>query len=77
MSEDVLKLLQAIRRDIANMLRDIADLQAESQESRERVGLLEERYASVSRRLDRRASEIEVIKDRLNPKGDLVDHSNP
>jgi hypothetical protein len=58
----VLELLRAIRGDIAEMKTDIVEV-------KERLGLLESQYASISRRLDRQGGDIEHIKQRL----DLVD----
>jgi hypothetical protein len=55
----VLDLLRAIRCDIAEVKTDLVEL-------KERVGNLESQYASVSRRLDRMAGDIERIKKRLD-----------
>lgn len=63
MSDDmVLILLRAIRADIA-------DLKADGIEMKERLGALEGGLASVSRRVDRIAGDVERIKRRL----DIVD----
>jgi hypothetical protein len=58
----VLELLRAIRADIAEIKTDIVEV-------KERLGLLESQYASISRRLDRQGGDIERIKQRL----ELVD----
>jgi predicted nuclease with TOPRIM domain len=42
------------------------DVRADMQEVKERLGLLEAGYASVSRRLDRALGDIEQIKRRLD-----------
>lgn len=55
----VLELLRAIRGDIAEIKADTAEI-------KERVGLLESQYASLSRRLDRQGGDIEQIRQRLN-----------
>jgi hypothetical protein len=55
----VLELLRAIRGDIA-------ELRADATEIKERLGLLESQYASVSRRLDRLGGDVEQIRQRLN-----------
>lgn len=55
----VLDLLRAIHSDIAEVKTDLVEL-------KERVGNLESQYASVSRRLDRMAGDIERIKKRLD-----------
>ena len=44
-------------------------LRADMVEVKERIGFLEEQYASISRRVDRIAGDVERIKMRL----DLVD----
>jgi predicted nuclease with TOPRIM domain len=63
MSENlVLELLRAIRGDVA-------DLKADVTEVKERLGILEQQYSSVSRRVDRIGGDVEQIKRRL----DLVD----
>ena len=58
----VLNLLRAIRGDLA-------DLKADMVEVKERLGLLEAQYSSVSRRVDRLVGDVEQIKRRL----DIVD----
>jgi predicted nuclease with TOPRIM domain len=58
----VLELLRAIRTDIGEMKTDIIEV-------KERLGLLEHQYASLSRRVDRIGGDVETIKRRL----DLVD----
>lgn len=60
MSENlVLELLSATRGDIAEVRADVLEL-------KERVGLLESQCASLSRRLDRVAGDVEQIKRRLS-----------
>lgn len=54
----VLELLRAIRGDIG-------DLKADTIEIKERLGMLEGGYASLSRRVDRMSGDIEHIKRRL------------
>lgn len=58
----VLKLLRGIRDDVFQIKGDIVEV-------KERLGLLEAGYASVSRRVDRITGDLERIKVRL----DLVD----
>lgn len=58
----VLTLLRAIRGDIAEVKSDLVEV-------KERLGFLEAGYASLSRRVDRMAGDIERIKRRL----DIVD----
>ena len=55
----VLDLLRAIRGDIAGLKTDMTKI-------KERIGLLEGSNASVSRRLDRVASDVDLIKRRLD-----------
>ena len=63
MSDDlVLVLLRGIRDDISAIKGDMAEV-------KERLGLLEGFYASLSRRLDRMGGDMERIKVRL----ELVD----
>ena len=63
MSDDlVLILLRGIRDDISAIKGDMAEV-------KERLGLLEGFYASLSRRLDRVGGDVERIKVRL----ELVD----
>ena len=66
MSEDgkrpedlVLVLLRGIREDISHIKGDVIEV-------KERLGLLEAGYASVSRRVDRIGGDIERIKVRLD-----------
>ena len=54
----VLELLRAIRGDIG-------DLKADTIEIKERLGILEGGYASLSRRVDRMSGDVEQIKRRL------------
>ena len=58
----VLMLLRGIREDVAQVRGDTAEI-------KERLGLLEAGYASVSRRVDRIGGDVERVKVRL----DLVD----
>jgi hypothetical protein len=58
----VLNLLRAIRGDISQIKVDIIEI-------KERLGFLEGTYASLSRRVDRLAGDVERIKMRL----DIVD----
>jgi predicted nuclease with TOPRIM domain len=60
----VLDLLRAIRGDVAELKADMVEV-------KERLGLLEQQGASISRRLDRVAGDVERIKRRL----DLVESS--
>lgn len=54
----MLILLRGIRDDISAIRGDVAEV-------KERLGLLEAGYASVSRRLDRMGGDVERIKVRL------------
>ena len=58
----MLEMLQAIRNDLA-------ELKIGQIEIKERLGLLEVGYASLSRRVDRMGGDMERIKVRL----DIVD----
>ena len=58
----VLELLRAIRADIGTLRADVLEI-------KERLGLLEAGYASLSRRVDRLTGDVELIKRRL----DIVD----
>ena len=55
----VLDLLRAIRSDTGEMKADIIEI-------KERLGLLEAQYSSISRRVDRIGGDVERIKIRLN-----------
>lgn len=55
----VSEMLRAIRGDLAEMKADLIEV-------KERLGLLEGQYASVSRRLDRLSGDMEQVKRRLN-----------
>lgn len=55
----VLEHLRAIRADIADLKGDVLEV-------KERLGLIEGQYASLSRRVDRIAGDVEQIKRRLN-----------
>jgi len=54
----VLELLRAIRGDLSNIKADVIEL-------KERMGLLEAQYSSLSRRVDRMGGDVEQIKRRL------------
>ncbi len=54
----VLNLLRAIRGDIAEVKADIIEV-------KERLGILETQYASLSRRVDRIGGDMERVKHRL------------
>jgi hypothetical protein len=54
----VLELLRTIRGDAAQIRGDVIEI-------KERLGLLEAGYASLSRRVDRVGGDIERIKVRL------------
>jgi predicted nuclease with TOPRIM domain len=53
-----LELLRAIRGDLSNIKADVIEL-------KERMGLLEAQYSSLSRRVDRVGGDVEQIKRRL------------
>jgi hypothetical protein len=55
----VLELLRAIRGDLAEIKTDLVEL-------KQRVGLLEVQYASLSGRVDRIAGDVVLIKRRLD-----------
>jgi hypothetical protein len=55
----VLEMLRAIRGDLAEVKADLAEL-------KQRVGLLEGQYASLSTRVDRIAGDVMLIKRRLD-----------
>lgn len=55
----VLELLRAIRADIAGVKTDMIEV-------KERLGLIEAGYSSLSRRVDRLAGDVEQIKRRLD-----------
>ena len=55
----VLELLRAIRGDIGEIKADLIEV-------KERLGILESQYASLSRRLDRLTGDVEQIKRRLD-----------
>ena len=60
MSENlVLEHLRAIRADLSEVKTDLVEV-------KERLGLIEAQYASLSRRLDRQGGDIEHIKRRLD-----------
>jgi hypothetical protein len=55
----VIEMLRAIRGDLADVKADLIEL-------KQRVGLLEGRYASLSTRVDRIAGDVALIKRRLD-----------
>jgi hypothetical protein len=55
----VLELLRAIRGDLAEVKADLVEL-------KQRVGLLEVQYASLSGRVDRIGGDVVLIKHRLD-----------
>lgn len=55
----VLEMLHAIRGDLADVKADLVEL-------KQRVGLLEGQYASLSVRVDRIAGDVALIKRRLD-----------
>lgn len=55
----VLNLLRAIRSDIAEVKADLVEV-------KERLGILEAQYASLSRRVDRIGGDMERVKRRLD-----------
>jgi len=55
----VLELLHAIRGDLGEVKADLVEL-------KQRVGLLEAQYASLSTRIDRLAGDVSLIKRRLD-----------
>jgi hypothetical protein len=55
----VLEHLRAIRADVA-------DIKAAMLEVKERLGIIEQQYASLSVRLDRTGADIERVKRRLD-----------
>jgi predicted nuclease with TOPRIM domain len=55
----VLELLRAIRGDVAELKADVIEV-------KERLGLLEAQYSSISRRIDRIGGDVERIKIRLS-----------
>ena len=54
----VLELLRAIRGDIGELKADMIEV-------KERLGLIEQQYGSLSRRVDRVGGDVELIKRRL------------
>lgn len=54
----MLDLLRAIRAEQAEIRTDLAEI-------KERLGILESQYASLSRRMDRLVGDIEQVKRRL------------
>jgi predicted nuclease with TOPRIM domain len=59
MSDTPDNLLRAIRGDIGEMATDIREV-------KERIGIIESQYASLSRRIDRMGGDVERIKRRLD-----------
>lgn len=59
MSDNIVPdLLRAIRGDVADIKVDLVEI-------KERIGLLEAGYSSLSRRVDRMGGDVERIKRRL------------
>jgi predicted nuclease with TOPRIM domain len=54
----VLDMLRAIRGDLGELRSDVAEV-------KERLGILESQYASLSRRMDRLGGDLEQVKRRL------------
>jgi predicted nuclease with TOPRIM domain len=54
----MLDLLRAIRAEQAEIRTDLAEI-------KERLGILESQYASLSRRVDRLGGDMEQVKRRL------------
>ncbi len=59
MSAQRLELLRSIRGDLAEVKADLVEI-------KQRVGLLEGHYASLSSRVDRLAGDVLLIKRRLD-----------
>jgi len=55
-----------ILEDLRTMRTDITEMKTDTIEVKERLGLLEGQYASLSRRMDRLGGDVEQIKKRLN-----------
>ena len=55
----ILDMLRAIRGDLADVKTDLTEL-------KQRVGLLQGQYASLSARVDRIAGDVVLIKRRLD-----------
>ena len=55
----ILEMLRAIRSDVAGVKTDVIEI-------KERLGILDSQYASLSRRVDRTGGDVEVIKRRLD-----------
>ena len=55
----VLEMLRAIRGDLSQLKADMVEV-------KERLGLIESQYASLSRRVDRMSGDIEQIRRRLD-----------
>jgi predicted nuclease with TOPRIM domain len=53
----VLETLRAVRGDLAEMKADVIEV-------KERLGLIQGHYASVSRRLDRLSGDMEQVRSR-------------
>ena len=66
----VLTLLRAIRADVTEIK---VEFKADLLEIKERLGFLEAQYASLSRRVDRMAGDLERVKVRLG----LIDETVP
>ena len=62
----VLEHLRLLRAGMGQMIGKVDDLKADMIEVKERLGLIESQYASLSRRMDRVGGDVELIKRRLN-----------
>jgi len=54
----MLDMLRAIRADLGEVRTDLAEV-------KERLGIIEVQYASLSRRVDRLGGDVEQIRKRL------------
>jgi predicted nuclease with TOPRIM domain len=61
----VLEHLRLLRAGMGQMIGKIDELKADMIEVKERLGFIESQYASLSRRVDRMAGDVELIKRRL------------
>jgi predicted nuclease with TOPRIM domain len=57
--------LRLLRAGMGQMIGKIDDLKADMIEVKERLGFLEQQYASLSRRVDRIGGDVELVKRRL------------
>ena len=61
----VLEHLRLLRSGMGQMIGKMDELKADVIEVKERLGFIEQQYASISRRVDRMAGDVELIKRRL------------